>query len=245
MGIIVAIGGGEIKDLETLEIDRVIVGLSGKNNPQALFIPTASGDAENYYDVFRRVYAGELGCSTDVLYLIREKPDEQEIRDKILGADIIYVGGGNTLKMMEIWRENKLDIYLKKAWEKNIILAGLSAGSICWFKYGHSDSEYFAGKENWSYIKVDGLGFIDAFHCPHFNEDTREEDFMKMLKEYDEINGIALDNNSALIVVDDKYRVITASEGANAYKIYSRNGEIVKEVIKEEVSFNDLKKLIK
>lgn len=66
-----------------------------------------------------------------------------------------------------------------------------------------------------------------------------------MLKEYDEINGIALDNNSALIVVDDKYRVITASEGANAYKIYSRNGEIVKEVIKEEVSFNDLKKLIK
>lgn len=245
MGIIVAIGGGELKDLETLDIDKVIVGLCGKKNPQALFIPTASDDAENYYDVFCNVYANKLGCSTDVLYLIKEKPTDKEIREKIFGADIIYVGGGNTLKMMEIWRENNLDKYLREAWEKDIVLAGLSAGSICWFKYGHSDSEYFANIDNWSYIKVDGLGFIDAFHCPHFDENTREEDFMKMLESYDNINGIALDNNSALIVVDDKYRVITSSERANAYKLYRKNGGIVKEVIEEEVRFNDLDMLIK
>lgn len=245
MGIIVAIGGGEIKDLETFEIDKIIVGLCGKKEPKALFIPTASGDAENYYDVFSKVYGDRLSCKTDVLYLIKERPAEEEIREKILGADLIYVGGGNTSKMMEIWQENKVDIFLKEAWEKNIVLAGLSAGSICWFKYGHSDSEYFANKDNWSYIKVDGLGFIDAFHCPHFNEDLREEDFIEMLGAYQDINGLALDNNSALVVVDDKYRIITCSEGVHAYKLYKKDGEVVKEIIEEEVRFNDLDKLLR
>jgi len=109
VGIIVAIGGGEINNLETLEIDKVVVGLTGKKHPKALFIPTASDDAGGYWNVYQEVYGNKLGCSTDVLYLVNEKPDEVEIKDKILNSDLIYVCGGNTLKMMKIWKENNVD----------------------------------------------------------------------------------------------------------------------------------------
>lgn len=244
MGIIVAIGGGEIKDLETFEIDKVIVGLTGKKNPKALFIPTASGDAEGYWDVFHEIYSNKLGCKTDVLYLINETPDDKEIKEKILNSDLIYVGGGNTLKMMEIWKENNVDKYLKEACDKDIVLSGLSAGSICWFKYGHSDSQAFSENEEWSYIKVDGLGFINAFHCPHFNEDIREEDFKNMLKDYKNIKGIALENKSAIIFINDKYRIISSTDKANAYKIFNKDGQIVSEVIKKDTKFKNIDELL-
>ena len=104
---------------------------------------------------------------------------------------------------------------------KGIVLSGLSAGSICWFKYGHSDSESFSGEDNWSYIKVDGLGLIRAFHCPHCNEDDRSEDFSRMIEEYDE-SGIALKNNCAIVIVDDTYRVISFQEDAKAFKVYKK-----------------------
>ncbi len=244
MGIIVAVGGGEIKDLETFKIDKVIVGLTEKKNPKALFIPTASGDAEGYWDVFHEVYGNKLGCNTDVLYLINETLDESEIKEKILNSDLIYVGGGNTLNMMEIWKENNVDKYLKEAWDKNIVLSGLSAGSICWFKYGHSDSQAFSENEEWSYIKVDGLGFIDAFHCPHFNEYIREKDFKNMLKYYKNIKGIALENNSAIIFVNDKYRIISSKEEANAYMIFNKNGEIISEIIEEDIKLKNIGELL-
>lgn len=244
MGIIVAIGGGEIKDLETFEIDKVIVGLTGKKQPKALFIPTASNDAEGYCDIFHEVYGTKLGCNTDVLYLINRKPTENQIKEKILNSDLIYVGGGNTLKMLEIWKENNVDKFLKEAWDKDIVLSGLSAGSICWFKYGHSDSQAFSRKGEWSYIKVNGLGFIDAFHCPHFNEDMRKENFKKMLKSYSNTKGIALENNSAIIIVNDKYRIISSIKEANAFKIFNKDEEIVSEVIKEDIKFNNLEELL-
>lgn len=93
---LVAIGGGELKDLDTLLIDREIVKLTGKKHPRALFIPTASGDADGYWQTFQKVYGEMLGCKPEVLYLVRETPSRKEIKEKILGADLIYVGGGNT-----------------------------------------------------------------------------------------------------------------------------------------------------
>ena len=140
MGKIVAIGGGELKDLDTLSIDREIVSLTGKKHPTALFIPTASGDAEGYWKTFQGIYGGMLGCKPEVLYLIKENPVKREIEEKILGADLIYVGGGNTMKMLKAWRKKGVDKLLKKAYGQGIVLSGLSAGAICWFAYGCSDS---------------------------------------------------------------------------------------------------------
>ena len=144
---IVAIGGGEIGSpgypVETTEIDKEIIRLTGKKSPRVLFIPTASSDSEGYYETARRHFGERLGCKMEVLWLIKEKPSRAEIEQKVMSSDIVYVGGGDTLKMIRIWRSYGLDGILKKAWDKGTVLSGLSSGSICWFRYGTSDSRRF------------------------------------------------------------------------------------------------------
>ena len=137
---IVAIGGGKIGTRETLPIDREIIRLSNKKNPKFLFIPTARSDSEIYWKRVRKYFGDFLKCKTEVLFLIKEKPSRKQIRSKISSADIIYVGGGNTLQMMRIWRRLGVDKLLIAAYEMGTVLAGISAGSICWFDSGHSDS---------------------------------------------------------------------------------------------------------
>ena len=124
MGIIVAIGGGEIAQHETLVIDKEIIRLSGKKRPTVLFIPTASSDAQEYIDTFIDYYSKYLNCIVHVLKLINQHLGAKEISEKILNSDIIYVGGGNTLMMMTLWRKLGVDNMLKKAYEKGIILSG-------------------------------------------------------------------------------------------------------------------------
>src|ERR1022692_947544 len=140
---IVAIGGGKIATRQTLPIDRHIIRLSQKKNPSLLFIPTASSDSEIYWKKVREYFGDFLKCKTDVLFLMKEKPSRQQIRSKISSADIIYVGGGNALQMMRIWRRLGVDKLLIAAYKKGTVLAGVSAGSICWFDSGHSDSMSF------------------------------------------------------------------------------------------------------
>ena len=116
---IIAIGGGEIGrpsyPVETTKIDKEIMALSGKKKPRFIFIPTASSDSEGYVKTVKRHFGKRLNCRVDILYLIKEKPSKKEIEKKILNSDIIYVGGGNTLKMMKIWRKYGVDKILKKA----------------------------------------------------------------------------------------------------------------------------------
>lgn len=108
---IVAIGGGDVKI-----IDRKIVKMTGRKKPKALFIPTASSDEFNYIAWFQKRYGDELGCVTEVLCLIQDHPPIQTIHSLISEADIIYAGGGNTLKMMRKWRFPGVDQLLKKAY---------------------------------------------------------------------------------------------------------------------------------
>src|SRR5690606_6160908 len=109
-------------------------------------------------------------------------------------SDIIYVGGGNTLKMMTIWRRMGVDTLLKKAYRKGIILSGVSAGAICWFSYGNSDSRKFTSRSS-QLIKVRGLELIPALFCPHYDvEKHRQNDLRKMMMKTPKIVAIALDN---------------------------------------------------
>jgi dipeptidase E len=226
MGIIVAIGGGEISENETLLIDREIVKLTGLSDPKALFIPTASGDPAGYIETFEKVYGG-LGCRTDALLLIDGEPDDLKIKHKILSADLIYVGGGDTARMLDIWRARKVDEYLTEAYRKGTVLSGLSAGSICWFKFGHSDSYTYRTGEQQDYFKIDGLGFIDGIHCPHYTEEERGADFHQMVDGSNEI-GIALDDNCAIEINGDQFRILKSSPTAKAYKIYKNQKNIIK-----------------
>ena len=229
MGKLVAIGGGDMTGGETLAIDQDVVSLTGKDRPRALFIPTASSDSREYWQGFQGVYGQELGCVTDVLYLLGVSPTQGELEQKILSADLIYVGGGNTLKMLRRWRRLGVDSILRDAYARGIVLSGLSAGCICWFSWGHSDSMAFYHPESWRYVRVRGLGLVAALCCPHFDTDTagvkREEDFRQMARKYSDV-GIAIDNNCAIEVVDDTYRVITSRADAGAYKLFKRSGDL-------------------
>jgi dipeptidase E len=139
-----------------------------------LFIPTASSDSERYWKHVKEYFGKFLKCKTDVLFLIKERPSKKQIRKKILSADIIYVGGGNTLLMMRVWRGLGVDKLLKLAYKNGTVLSGISAGSICWFDSGHSDSMSFYNPRKWKYINVRGIGLIHGIHCPHYNSMTRE-----------------------------------------------------------------------
>lgn len=227
------IGGGELIDSETFSIDKKIVQLADKERPEALFIPTASWESEAYCETFHKVFRDKLNCQTDVLLLLDNKLKDEEIREKILSSDVIYVGGGNTSKMMAVWREKRVDYYLREAYDKGVVLSGLSAGSICWFTYGQSEIESSETLDGYDYIKIKGIGLLDAFHCPHFNEGRREEEFLKMMKESNEV-GIAIDNNCAIEIIGDRYRVISSMENSHAYKLYRFKGEVVKEQLKKD-----------
>ncbi|MDE2038039.1 MAG: Type 1 glutamine amidotransferase-like domain-containing protein [Patescibacteria group bacterium] len=243
---IVAIGGGEIGSpgypVETAKIDKEIIRLAGKKNPVVLFIPTASSDSPGYYETVRRHFGRRLGCKVDVLLVIKEKPSRAEIERKVMSSDIIYVGGGNTFKMIRAWKACGLDIILKKAWNKGIVLSGLSAGSICWFRNGISDSRRFKNPEA-DLIKVSGLGFIPATNSPHYDvEKDRRAGLKKIMRKTPNV-AIAIDNCCAVEFVEDTYRVIASKPGAKAYKVYWKMGKYHNEEIprrKEFASISDL-----
>lgn len=231
---IVAIGGGEIGRpgylIETTKIDKEIISLTRKKHPRLLFIPTASSDSESYFEVVQKYFGKKLGCKTDILYLIKSKLNKMQIEEKVFNSDIIYVGGGNTAKLMRVWKKNELDKILKKAGKKGIILSGLSAGSICWFKYGLSDSRKFNNPKA-KLIKVKGLGFINALHCPHYDfEANRKKELKQIMKKTSGV-AIAIDNCCAIEFIDDQYRVISSKRDANAYRVYWKENKFYEEII--------------
>jgi dipeptidase E len=247
MGKIVAIGGGEMGrpgyPVETTIIDKEIIRLTGKTNPHLLFLPTASSDSESYYEVVKKHFGDELGCKTDVLYLIKEKLNIYEIESKIIKADVIYVGGGNTQKMIRVWKETGTDIYLKQAYEKGIILSGVSAGAICWFRWGNSDSRKFHNPDA-DMIRVSGLNLINALYCPHYDaEIKRRASFKKMMIKTPGI-ALAFDNCCAIEIIDEQYRILSSNSTAHAYKVYWRASNFHEDLITEENLFKPLKELL-
>jgi len=235
---IVAIGGGDIRKRGTLPIDREIIRLSGKKNPTLLFIPTASSDSPKYWKHFQSYFGKFLKCRTEVLFLIREKPSKEQIRRKILSADVIYVGGGNTLLMMRLWRRLGVDRLLISAYESGTVLSGISAGSICWFDSGHSDSMSFYNPRKWKYINVRGLGLLKGIHCPHYNGMTRgiprRKHFRDMIQKGGGM-GIAIEENCAIEFTDGRfYRVISSKSYSKAYKLYKSGPGVIAEQIRQE-----------
>ena len=241
---IVAIGGGEISEKETATIDKRIVELTGKTQPKALFIPTASGDAPGYVETFDAYYGDYLGCQTRVLKLTQNPPTFDEMSALVLDSDLVYVGGGNTYGMMKLWRRLGLDTVLAEAASRGTVLSGLSAGAICWFKYGHSDSRSFSSNPRWDYIRVSGLGFVNAIYCPHYHFEKREASFSQMIAKRGGI-GIACDNNAAIEIVGENYRILTSAPGGKTYKLFKRDGNAVVKELPQANDYTPLTDLLK
>ena len=224
-------GGGFTTKPENLKLDRYLLSMSNKKNPKVCFIPTASGDDEGYRRRFYSSYK-KLKCETSHLSLFW--PPEGDLRNFVLDKDIFYVGGGNTRNLMVLWKEWGLDKFLHEAWCNGAIMAGLSAGSICWFEQGLTDSQ--TGK----LLPLDCLGFLSGSNCPHFDtEIQRRPEYHKAILNGAMMPGIACDDGVAAHFIDGKLeRCVSSLPNAKAYTIKNHNGFINESVI-EPVYLDD------
>lgn len=237
---IVAIGGGETGRHDpiarTTAIDKEIVRLAGKPTPRFLFIPTASAGHHEYCEAIYKQFSKKLGCRVDILLLSYTDPEYREIEESIARADIIYIGEGNTLKMMKTWRHYGVDSAIKTALKSDSVLCGSSAGSIACFEQGNSDS-LKTSKDPTKLIRVKGLGFINALVCPHYDAEKHRRPSLKQMMRTTKGVAIALDECCAIEVVDEKYRIVSSLKGRKAYRVYWKNNDFIEEEIPEIEEF--------
>lgn len=169
MTYIVAIGGGEIGERETEAIDRHLIDLTGKENPNVLFLPTASRDEPPYIDKFAEYYVS-LGAIVSVLTVAGPQlPSDDEIDHKIGTADAAYAGGGSLFPLLEHWQDSGVDEKLRQRAAAGIVLGGLSAGANCWFEHASSSSRPGGLPEDGSLRIVQGLAIArHILLSPHF-----------------------------------------------------------------------------
>lgn len=214
---IIAIGGGELRERTTIKIDEYIAGLAkeraGDKRANALFIPTASHDFMPYYNTFHKVYTGVFDIKTDVALTVFKEIDMERMRAKFEKADVIYVGGGDTVFMIESWKQSGLLDLIKEAYERGVIVAGLSAGAICWFSDIYTDS--LKTDDGMKYAMFKGLGWLDGVVSPHYNQ--RVADFDKIVAENFAI-AYGIEDNSALLIEDGQI-VGSLSSGGNVYRL--------------------------
>ena len=226
MKTLIAIGGGELRERTTLKIDEYIADLAkkraGERRANALFIPTASHDFMPYYNTFHKVYTGVFNIKTDVALSVFKDVDMDKMRAKFEKADVIYVGGGDTVFMMESWKQTGLLSLIKEAYERGVILAGLSAGAICWFSDIYTDSPSVTGDEK--YAMYQGLGWKKGVISPHYNERTL--DFDKIVC-YNYACAYGIENDSALIWQDETLQG-SLSSGGKAWRLEVQDGTLKK-----------------
>lgn len=218
-------GGGFSMEPDNPLLDKYVLSLSNKENPKICFLGTASGDAEGYikkfYDSFSR-----YNCQPTHFSLF--KPSTSDIAGVLLKQDILYIGGGNTKNMLVLWREWGVDKLMFEAYEKGIVLAGISAGSICWFEQGLTDSI-----PN-TITRLNCLGFLKGSNCPHYNsEETRRPAFHQLITENKILNGIASDDGVGLHYVDGHLeKVVSSHPDAKAYRLTKdKTGVLEKQII--------------
>ena len=220
---IIAIGGGELKNRETLQIDEYIAQeakkKAGERRACGLFIPTASHDCMPYYNTFHKVYTGLFDIKTDVALTCNREVDLEKMRSKFEKADFIYVGGGDTVFMLESWRQSGLLNLIEEAYARGVILCGLSAGAICWFEDMYSDS-VIEGE----YAMYKGLGWLEGKISPHYNE--RMLDFDQIVL-YNRYCAWGLENGAALEFADGK-PLKSVSSGGKVWRLDGTDGTSVK-----------------
>ncbi|HEY0868538.1 MAG TPA: Type 1 glutamine amidotransferase-like domain-containing protein [Fimbriimonas sp.] len=236
---IVAIGGGEVGIGETEILDRELIRLSGKTNPLVLFVPTASQDDATYVQTVRGAYS-RLGCTVEALRLWGEDGSSETAQDKIARADLVYVGGGNTKAMIARWRQLGVDRFLRGHLEAGKPAGGVSAGALCWFQAGNSDWPQFEGIPDVLTAKVDCLGFVDLVLCPHASrEPFRLGDFREMMRSEPGV-GVALDDNCAIQIRGEEYRILASQPGAVAHRVQWIEGILHERQLPPHTDFRSL-----
>ena len=202
---------------------KYLIQLTGKENPKICFLPTPVGDNELYIKKWFEI------AKTLPLQPFAQKifigSSEQDIsfEETLLQMDAILVTGGNTLNAIALWKAHGIDAILRKAWEKGIVLSGPSAGAICWFNEGLSDSR---PKQ---LSRVSCLGFLPGSNCPHYHtEKDRRPTYLKMVQEGKLLPGYACDETAGLYFENTKLKtVVSQQNGDKAYHVNIKNGSVI------------------
>ena len=222
---IVAIGGGGFgRSLGSLEIEKYIISLVNNKIPKICFIPTASGDNDLYKLNFYRAFS-KLKCITSHIDFFSRTEDLEE---KVLTQDIIYVGGGNTKSMLAVWKEWNLHEILIKAYDNGIVLSGVSAGAICWFDKGITDS--YADKLE----IIDCLGIVKGIACPHFDEEKERKPYVYELIKKEIIKScVCIEGECALHIKNDvEYHSISFGKGKKkCLRVFNENNHLKEEFL--------------
>ena len=216
---IIAIGGGGFyRDPENLALEKYIIQQCGTAQPRVAFIPTASAEPDNYLVSFYTAFL-KLGCKPSHLSFFKRTPD---LKSYLLNQEVIYVGGGNTKTMLAVWRDWGVSELLREAWESGIVLAGVSAGAICWFEQGLTDS--WADRLR----PLDCLGFLSGSCCPHYDaEAARRPSLHRLLAGGEMVAGIAIEDWTGVHFKGAEIqRVISAKTGSRAYSVRAVNGSV-------------------
>ena len=222
-GTILALGGGGFTmGPGDPALDELVLELAGGPSPRVLFLPTAGGDAAAQIAAFYGAF-GDRPCRAEVLSLFRLHGSLKTIRDIVLEQDVIYVGGGSMRNMLAIWRAHGLDVILREAWEREIVLAGLSAGAMCWFDGGVTMS---SGPPE----VIDGLGFLPGSLSVHADgEPGRLPVFYDAIRSGALPGGWALDDGVGLVIEGDEVsRIVSSRPGATALRVDAVSSEIVR-----------------
>lgn len=223
---IIAMGGGGFSmEPDNPLLDDYILSQAEHENPVIGFLPTASGDSLDYITKFHRAFRGRSCRSRHISLFAQSLTMAQDL----LECDIIYVGGGNTRNALAIWRAAGVDVLLREAWEKGALLCGLSAGAICWFEYGLTDSEG-------SMSPLPCLGFLPGSCAPHYGgEEDRRPAYRDLIAKGELPAGYGLDDSVAVHVVEgEEPKVVRSRPEAKGYWVVCEGGEVIERELDSE-----------
>ena len=211
--IVVSGGGGFWYGSDGLALDSFVLSLVGKTRPKVCYLATAAGDSEEFIQGFY----DNLGASCQATHLPLFLPPFRSPVEALSDQDVIYVSGGSTANMLAIWRLHGIDRMLRLALASGTILYGSSAGGLCWFESGVSDSLGFDGALR---PLPNGLGFLSGSHCPHFDEPSRRSAYLGMVQCGALPAGFGVDELAALHFVDGQvHQTVASSSGAGAHLV--------------------------
>jgi dipeptidase E len=217
-GAIVAIGGGGLAASPGDELlDAYLLSLARRKRPSVCFLGTASGESESYVANFYRAFSRYACRPTDLALYDRRVAD---LREFVLEQDVIYVGGGNTVSMLAVWRAHGLDTILGEALSGGAVLGGVAAGMNCWFDAYVTDS---FGPD--LVPLQDGLGFVAGSACPHYDSEKQRRPIYHRLVAAGFPSGYAVDDGAALHFAgaEELIEVVCSREGAGGYRVERRD----------------------
>lgn len=234
------IGGGDYgtkpeKPYNLKEIDEKIVILLGKAHPRLLFLSFTL--KSNYTFGFMKKHFMELGAQCEHL-CIDEFSKQKTVDGKFKRADIIYIGGGNTVYFMQLIKKFGLDKKIKESAEQGKVIAGRSAGAIIISSFGSSDSRHY--KDSNIFTCVKGLGLFNVVLAPHYKGSGREQDMPRLLKTKKKFTAIGVDNQVALVISGDDFEIVKSNDSGNAYKMFYAGNEFKEILLNQKGKVVDL-----